>query len=382
MATPASKRPKRPLTIILTGKSGAGKSTLKDRLLGHGASQEPSPGSVTKEYVDRVFKKNGIDIRIIDTLGLRGKKEDEKALKKCSAYTDGKIDLLIYSVTPALKFEEANPEIMTYIAQGFKKQIWEHCVLVLTMSNQAFADFKEIHPDEKKAAKRYIKFLKNYSDMFQEKLQELQVRQQVKTIFELKKLERDTNTTIAVPAARAKESNVLPGLKCELPSTCEDKTWISVMIEVMAVKCPLGLAPSILEYQYGLKKIVAGAALGGAALGAAGGGGAGALVGAIGGPLGIGVGAGVGLVISAGVAAVVRQRQINNEKENIVKEVEEQLDQEESQNETSDKDSEEQTCKKEHVMSITLSVLMTHEYLSLFFPLTNCLPRVYALSGI
>ena len=254
MATPETTRP---VTVILIGKSGAGKSTMKDTLLGNHAIQKPSPDQVTKKLIDKTFTKNGIDIHIIDTPGLRGTKEDENELKMCSAYTDGKADLLIYClpVGAGHKFHEANPEIMKYITEGFKEQIWEHCVLVLTMSNLAYSNFSDDYPNEpEKAEEEYKKLLKEFADKFQHTLQELQVHQHVKSIFELETIERNNNTIIAVPAGKKTNHRVLPGLKCKLPAHCVDPTWTSIMIEVMRATCPSELAPSILQYQHGMEE--------------------------------------------------------------------------------------------------------------------------------
>ena len=339
MATPASTEATRltpPITIILTGKSGAGKSTMKDTLLGNHATQKPSPDPVTKKFVDKIFTKNDINIRIIDTPGLEGKKEDEKELKMCSAFTEGKADLLVYCLTVGAghRFHEANPEIIKYIAEGFKKQIWDHCILVLTMSNGAYSEFAEDYPDDpERAAEEYRNLLKEFADMFQEKLQKLQVYKLVKTIFELETIERDASIIIAVPAGKKADKRVLPGLRCRLPPHCDDLTWTSVLIEVMRVTCPSELAPSILQYQYGVLKPVACAAIG-----AAGGlGGAitvgGAIGGAVGGIAGP-IGAGVGLLGGVVVGAVVGKILINKEKEDIKKEVEERQNQEESWDET------------------------------------------------
>ena len=328
MATPETTKP---ITVILTGKSGAGKSTMKDTLLGNHAIQKPSPDPVTKKFIGKTFTKNGIDIHIIDTPGLRGTKEDENELKMCSAYTDGKADLLIYclSVGVGHKFHEANPEIMKYITEGFKKQIWDHCVLVLTMSNLAYSDFSYEYLYEK-PEEEYKEFLKEFADKFQHTLQELQVHQQVKTIFELETIERNNKTIIAVPAGKKSNHRVLPGLKCKLPAYCEDPTWTSIMTEVMRVTCPSELAPSILQYQYGVKKTVPGTAVSEVVSEAAGGLGArvtgaiGCVIGGIAGPIGAEIGAGVGRLTGVTVGAAIGKYKIKKEMKNIEKEVKEQ----------------------------------------------------------
>ena len=306
---------------------------MKDTLLGNGAFQKPSPDPVTKKFIDKTFKKNGIKFRIIDTPGLEGKKEDEKELKMCSAFTKGKADLLVYClpVGAGHRFPNANPEIIKYIAEGFKKQIWDHCILVLTMSNEAYSEFAEDdYPDDpERAAEEYRKLLKEYADMFQKKLQTLQVHKRVTTIFELETIEHDTNTIIAVPAGETKDCNVLPGLRCRLPDHCDDLTWISVMIEVMRVTCPSELAPAILQYQYGTAKAIAAAEIKGTSksLGAAGIGGAiGGAIGGIAGPLGAGAGAGIGILTGVAVGVAIGKHQIRKEKQRIIKEVKERQD--------------------------------------------------------
>ena len=262
MATPKENE-KPPLTIILTGKSGAGKSTLRDILFKTGAVQKPSPVSVTNKFVDDEFTKNGIKIRLIDTPGLKGNIEDQKELKMCSAYTKGKADLLVYCIPVGAghKFHDNNPLIMLYLTEGFGKQIWEHCILVFTMSNLAMRDFNDDHPeDPEKAAEEYRELLKEYADLFQKQLKALGVRRKVKTILELEETEDIADTIVAVPAGKREGDKVLPGLKRKLSDRC-DGTWVSVMAESMQASTTPGNAEQILSYQYGSNTGLAIAAL-------------------------------------------------------------------------------------------------------------------------
>ena len=219
MATPKT----RPPTIVLTGKSGAGKSSLMQILMEGKATQKHSAEPVTDKFIAEEFTKNGVTIRIIDTPGLMGTKEDSKELKMCSVYTEGKADLLLYCIPVGAghKFHEANPEIMLSLTEGFGKKIWDHCVLVLTMSNLALNEYTEDYPcDQTTAEKEYAKFLKEFSDKFEKQLHDLGIDKHVKTVFEI---EKNENAIIAIPAGKNPHSKVLANLKYSLPDYCEEK---------------------------------------------------------------------------------------------------------------------------------------------------------------
>ena len=254
---------KKTMTILLSGKNGAGKSTLMNTLLGNGAIQKPSPDPTTDRFIEDYFSKNGVEIRIIDTPGLMGKEKDKKELKMLSEYTRGSIDLLVYCVPVGAshRFHECNPEIMKHLTEGFGMQIWEHCILVFTMSDEAYSSHLEDYSEEQ-AIKEYQDFLHRYANKFQDSLRVLGVQQQVKTVFKLN-WEAASNTIIAVPAGKTPHNDVLPGLPYQLPDYCEDKNWISLMIEAFCAKCPQECASLLLEYKYGRGIEKAGQAIGG-----------------------------------------------------------------------------------------------------------------------
>ena len=243
----------RSLTIIFTGKRGAGKSSLVDIL--KKKKKKPQKLQANTTLMEEEFiKENGVTIRFIDPPGFRGTTDDLKQLKM---WSEGKADLLVYClpVGPGHKFHDCNPEIMRSLTEAYGKRIWDHCVLVLTMSNSALSAFKddyevEDYPDRaEKAAEEYKKILKWNCTNFKEQLCNLGVEMCVKTVFE--PLTGDiANTIIAVPAGKTPRCQVLPGLEYPLPDYCE-QNWISLLIEIMQTKCTAERAHWILQYQYG-----------------------------------------------------------------------------------------------------------------------------------
>ena len=238
------------LTMVLTGKSGAGKSSLLDIFTKGKAIQKHSAGPVTDKFIDKEVKENGVTIKFIDTPGLMGKKTDSKELKMCSTYTKAEADLLVYclSVAAGQKFRDTNPEIMQSLAEGFEKSIWEHCVLVLTMSNNAMHSFNEHYPAN--AETEYKKFLKKFTERFEKQLCSLGVEKCVKTVFDLEETDDITKMIIAIPAGKNSRSQILPGLEYWLPDYYE-KNWISLLLELMRAKCTAESASLLLQYQYG-----------------------------------------------------------------------------------------------------------------------------------
>ena len=216
-----------------------------DILNGEKATQH----SPTEQLTTKKFTRNEATIHITDTPGLTGTNKDSEKLRKCSEYTESKADLLLYClpVGPGHKFHDTNPEIMKSLTESFGKGIWDHCVLVLTMSNRALLRFKEVYKNRETAAKEYKKSLKEYSATFAKHLHNLKAEKHVKTVFELKTTDNITNLIIAVPAGYDESSRVLPGLEYSLFDHCE-KNWISILIEIMRNKCSRHALP-ILQYQ-------------------------------------------------------------------------------------------------------------------------------------
>ena len=155
--------------------------------------------SVTDRFINEGFRKNGVTIRVVDIPGLMAKKHDLYELKMCSAHTKGKADLLLYflPVGAGHKFRDYDSEIMKSFTEVFGKRIWDHCVLVLTMSNMAILIFED-YDDQETAAQEYKKYLQGICTRFEEQLHDLGVEKCVKTVFELKKPDNIANTIIAV----------------------------------------------------------------------------------------------------------------------------------------------------------------------------------------
>ena len=108
--------------------------------------------------MDREFICNNITVRIIDTRGLAEKRSDKiKELQRLSGYTKEKADILLYCVPvgPGSKLDDANPVTMRCLTEAYRKQIWDHCVLVFTMSDMALVQHKRQNPDTTSAHKDY-----------------------------------------------------------------------------------------------------------------------------------------------------------------------------------------------------------------------------------
>ena len=284
---------KREFTIVLVGKSGSGKSVLMDALDGDKASADPVTltDSDTETFSKKIFTHNGYDFRIIDTPGLTGKEDiDTTELKMCSAYTNGKINLFIYClpVGAGHKFDDINPKIMKHLTDGFGKQIWDHCILVFTMSNLTMSDYKEEYPDEpEQATEEYKQLLTGFADSFQKQLLKLGVKKQLKTIFDVHDIANinNTDTIIAVPSGKNSHSHVFPDMNLlsqglsELEYTSQQKpeiqectpsdpNWTSIIADTIQEKCTTKSAPSmIMEYNYGNRWLVVIGAITGAVIG-------------------------------------------------------------------------------------------------------------------
>lgn len=161
------------VTIVI---AGAGKSTLLNNLfefddeniLAYGLGSK----SVTTEIVERIYNKNNITIRVIDTPCFKAEQKDVKQqLIQFSRYTKSKPDILVYClpVDSSHKFETDNPRNMKILQQAFGKDIWQHCLLVFTWNNDAIRTCKEKGSD-------YQELIDGYGIQFQQELGKLGVK--------------------------------------------------------------------------------------------------------------------------------------------------------------------------------------------------------------
>ena len=302
------------ITIVLAGKSGVGKSTLMNNLLRKDTVIRMSPVSTTERFIVEEGTHDRIKIRVIDTRGLAELKSDKKKeLKRLSSFTNGKADILLYCVPvgPGSKFDDANPVTMRCLTEAYGKQIWDHCVLVFTMSDMALKQSKRQNQDT--ATADYKTYLNRYTENFKEQLHRLGVKdKEVKTVFNLQDAS-ETNTIIAVPVGWSLEDEVLPGidqliseLYPELSGNA-NPSWRDVLFAIITFKCPDKSKESILKYRYGEElahkiMVKVGAGFGGAsgaAAGALAGGMLGGVTGTLGGPPGTIAGAIFGIVVGA-----------------------------------------------------------------------------------
>ena len=303
----------REITIVLAGKSGAGKSTLMNNLLGRDTIVMMSPDATTPKFTEGEFNCNNIKVHVIDTCGLAEKRSDKiKELKRLSSYTKEKADILLYCVPvgPGSKFDDANPVTMRCLTEAYGKQIWDHCVLVFTMSDTALVQHKKQNSDTTSAHDDYITFLNRYAENFREQLRRLEVNKEVKTLYNMNR-ESKSNTIIAIPVGWSLKDEVLPGIDQLLSELYPElnkqskPSWGDILFAIITDTSPAKFHESILKYRYGEElahKIIVRA---GAGLGGVGGGALGALVGGLlgilGGPAGVIAGMGVGIVAGASV---------------------------------------------------------------------------------
>lgn len=291
------------MTIVLAGRSGAGKTTLMKKLLGKYDETASNPLADTTTLKKETIKRNGVNIHVIDTIGLMKIKTRE--LKRISADITKNADLLVYCIAlnPGKRFDDA--PIIKCLTQAFTERIWRHCILVFTMSNVLLGSLKE--KDQSTAAIRYKEYIKRYAVEFEKCLNGMKINQKVTTTLHMEH-QHPENTILATPAGSKPQD--LAELQYKLvadnfdPSTA---TWETVLVALILKKGTQKCAEGLLKYQYGkmlAKKILsitggvgatAGGVIGGVALGA--------IVGILLGPGGV-VAGGVFGGIAGGAAAV------------------------------------------------------------------------------
>lgn len=303
-------QPSKTLTIVVVGKCGAGKSTLIANLLGEEQQLQISPNAITSNIEFKIFKKNGVTLKIYDTVGLETielEKEMATNLKELSSCTRGQADLVVFCicVSPGLKFNDSNPAIMRSLQTAYGKDIWKHCIVAFTMSNVAWNLCKG-QGDTQMEVAQYKEYIQAYANSFQEELQRLGVSDvEVETPFSQERT--DKHIISAIPVGGKPDDNILPGIQLDT-----DQQWKGYFLLQTIQYCNQENQENLLKYLYGYKlglkkalKItgvnVAYVGVGGAILGAVGGAVGGALEGAAAGPTGIVVGGIVGAAVDAGI---------------------------------------------------------------------------------
>ena len=347
--------------LVLAGKSGAGKSTLARIVFEIDASKpsELTPDHDTTECKTSRKTMHGITILCTDTVGLEERKGKNKELRSLSRHLKGnKVHLLVYciSVNPASKFRDTNPSIMKSLHYTFGSKIWNHCILVLTFSNDA-RKWHDENIEENERASKYEDYIMKYAEKFREELQKLKVRKvSVKAIFDLQSepmqaspIPDETTTTqvddekkalttddqpepktdstqiVAIPAGNKPNDLTLSRFKprnCIIEVDGQRKEffvrdWRDVIFIEIIRKCNDEVKKSLLRYRYGheVHKALTQGATSGTLVGAGVGAAAGTALGIPGGPIGMAIGAAVGTVVgcAAGAATgstiVIKKRQ-------------------------------------------------------------------------
>ena len=338
-------------TIVLIGKSGAGKSTLVKNVFGvDEVDTEISAERTTTEIKTYRKHKNGVPIAIIDTVGVPiaiidtvgfesvNKKQIKKQLKELSKHTGGKADLVIYClpISPSSKFDDFNPDIMAALQDAFGKDIWNHCLVILTFSNVAWSSINDSNPNNIGAAmETYKRHVNAYVEKFKQALQKLKEEKvKVKSILapvadapaEGAPGNPDGSCEMLfIPAGHLPEDQVMADIKYTATSQRRDhevqhvdtNKWADVLTYCVLERKEVGSA--LLQFWYGRDRIeqvmreggyfntMVGGGTTGMVVGGAAGTATGAVVGALAGPFGfatIPVGAGVGLVVGVLVGSV------------------------------------------------------------------------------
>ena len=219
---PPPRKQKNKVTIVFAGKSGAGKSTLAKKLFGFPVgSTKPSANPITKAHEKLLpTPKDGVTINIIDMAGYN-KKDKKKQLKELSKLSNGEADLVLYClpISPNSKFDDLNPDIMASLQDAFGKDIWNHCMVVLTFSNYAWDHIEMTHEgeeDQEIAVTEYKGLIDEYITKFREQLDILKVEGvDVISVFDIdfSKEKGENWEIVCIPAGFRPRDPVLQGVK-------------------------------------------------------------------------------------------------------------------------------------------------------------------------
>ena len=243
---------KKQATIVVVGRSAAGKSTLINKVFlkseNTGTLKATPDTEILQTYTET---RHGINLTIVDTVGLsQDEKEKKQQIQDLSKYTSGKADLVLFCIPvgPTTRFPTDNPQIMRTLQSSFGKDIWKHCLVVFTFSNQAWDHVKS----KSDAVAEYKQYIHQYTVQFTKELQKLDVPLDttVKTIFESA---NDRPTIVTIPAGYETRDPVLPGIQLD-----EEEQWVGALFLEMIKSADERSRGALLKFRYSwetLKKI-------------------------------------------------------------------------------------------------------------------------------
>ena len=253
-APPTKAKEDKTVTIVVVGRSKAGKSSLLRNVFGPDVEGEEvedidclseAPG--TLKLLTHEVTRDGITLRIVDTIGLsQEKRERRQQLRKLSTHTKKKADLVLFCIPvgPNTRFENNNPELMRALQQCYGQNIWRHCLVVFTFSNLAWDRVKRKEAAEAKT--KYIEYITSYTDHFRRELEKMGVEKKitssVQCIFDVKK---DRLTIVTIPAGDDVEDPILPGIDLD-----EEEKWVGKLFNEMVESAEKESKRAILEFRY------------------------------------------------------------------------------------------------------------------------------------
>ena len=218
------------INIVFAGK---GKSTLFKRLF----NEEMEKGRLTS------YSLKG---KIMHVARISSYKDGDQELDKFKN-RNGQADLLVYCmpVYPGARFHEQNPKLMRHLHTVFgRADIWKHCVVVATFSNQAWGLVHQCNnrnPDD-----QYTQYLRSYSTDFGYELCSISKVHELwpKTIFDYAVgascNRADEKTIPVIPAGYASKDIVIPGVQ----------KWADKVFNEMLNKCDDACKEALEGYQF------------------------------------------------------------------------------------------------------------------------------------
>ena len=195
-----------PLRILVAGKCGAGKSTLVNSILGNRKEITVSPDSNASRKIFRKTLEDGVEIEVRESIG-----------EKLNLPEDGIIHLVLccISIDPCARFVDRNPAILRALQDAYGTEVWNHCVIAFTFSNQAWQRVRKKCRHREKAEARYRQHISRYAAKVRAELMKMDVPcPKVRTIFDdLDQVEDEHQITdITIIPVGDDCDDVLPGI--------------------------------------------------------------------------------------------------------------------------------------------------------------------------
>ena len=178
------------ISVVLVGEKGAGKTRLFHNFRHIAGSRKRQP--TLEPNTSHTEISPGVNLQITDTVGLQIRSHDtNKTLRELYRHIKGKVDMFLYCIDIRRECMISIHDTMKSL-QVFGKNIWNHCIIVLTFSDNIYKGVQNMD--------NFRTYINAQALKIQKELRKLNAHINVKPVHGFDPTRADSNTILAIPA--------------------------------------------------------------------------------------------------------------------------------------------------------------------------------------